>query len=289
MGRTAAVRFGAMDSVGHFDVAPEALREGDSVVIRTDRGLEWGELVSQVRVRDENSETRGPELRGQVLRKATDQDAERQREIIDRLQREETEYCEQLIAKYELPMKLVSVEHLFGSNKVIFFFMADGRVDFRALVKDLARSYRTRIEMRQIGVRDEARMLGRYGPCGRELCCRAFLKALKPIPMKIAKSQKSTLDPAKISGRCGRLKCCLNFEDEMYSEMKRNLPRRGASVDTPGGPGIVIGQEIIEQKVTVRLEDGTNERFSLGEIRATSKQRTGEAPQEAEGPRDGDR
>ncbi|MDP6439699.1 MAG: regulatory iron-sulfur-containing complex subunit RicT [Candidatus Brocadiia bacterium] len=266
MPRYAAVRYGAMDSVAYFDAPPEGLREGDGVIIRTDRGLEWGETVSQMRQRDDDAESRGPEMLGQIMRKATEKDSRRQEEIAGSLEKEEFQYCEKLIAQYELPMKLVKVEHLFGGNKMIFFFLAEGRVDFRALVKELAGRYRTRIEMRQIGVRDEARLLGRYGPCGRELCCRAFLKDLKPIPMKIAKSQKSTLDPAKISGRCGRLKCCLNFEDKLYAELKKALPRRGTTVTTPKGAGVVVAQEIIGQRLLVRLEDGSHQKFDVKDI-----------------------
>lgn len=278
MARIAAVRYGAMDNVAYFEVQPDGMHEGDGVIVRTDRGLEWGEMVSQVRQRSGDGNTRGPDPVGQVLRRASDQDAERHSEIANRLEKEELEYCESLIAQYGLPMKLLTVEHLFGGNKLIFFFMAEGRVDFRALVKELAKRYRTRIEMRQIGVRDEARLLGRLGPCGRVLCCRVFLKTLKPIPMKIAKSQKSTLDPAKISGRCGRLKCCLNFEDEIYKELKRNLPRRGTTVQTPKGPAVVVGQEVIEQKVLVRMEDGVQQRFKIDEI-SRAKRKGGEGRQ----------
>jgi cell fate regulator YaaT (PSP1 superfamily) len=266
MSRIAAVRYGAMDNVAYFEVQQEGLHEGDEVIVRTDRGLEWGEMVSQVRQSTSGAEARAPEPAGQLLRRASEQDQGKHREIIDRLEKEELECCNGLIEKYHLPMKLLSVEHLFGGNKLIFFFSAEGRVDFRALVKELAKRYRTRIEMRQIGVRDEAKLLGRLGPCGRVLCCRVFLKCLKPIPMKIAKSQKSTLDPAKISGRCGRLKCCLNFEDEVYTELKKTLPRRGTNVQTPSGPGVVVGQEIIEQKVVVRLEEGAQMKFPVAEI-----------------------
>ena len=269
--RRAAVRYGAMENVTYFDAQPVGLRRGESVIIRTDRGLEWGELVSDVR-EWEDSDAGAPEAKGDILRKATKQDAQRQEEILASLGEEEFKYCRELIRNYQLPMKLVSVEHLFGGNKMIFFFMADGRVDFRALVKDLAKQYRRRIEMRQIGVRDEARLLGRVGPCGRELCCRTFLKELQPIPMKIAKSQKSTLDPAKISGRCGRLKCCLNFEDALYSELRQKLPRRGATVQTSRGEGVVVGHEVFEQTVDVRFLDGTEERLALEDIRTETEQ-----------------
>ena len=249
-----------MDVVEPFSAPVDSVREGDAVIVRTERGLEWGKAVSPVG----HGEVREP--RGEVVRKATEQDFRKHKDLLESQQKEEFQVCRQLIADYGLPMKLVEVEHLFGGNKIIFFFLADGRVDFRALVKDLAKRYRTRIEMRQIGVRDETRLLGDFGPCGRELCCRGFLSDLKPIPMKIAKSQKSTLDPAKISGRCGRLKCCLNFEDELYAELKRNLPRRGATVKTPVGEGVVMGYRIIDQTVSVKFSDNTERIVPVAEV-----------------------
>jgi len=255
-----AVRHGAIGTVEHFAASVEGLAKGNAVIVRTDRGLEWGTVVSPPLEAD------GLALKGEVLRKATPQDAQREKDIHETIEKEEYQVCNQLIEKYRLPMKLVKVEHLFGGSKVTFFFLAEGRVDFRALVKDLARRYHARIEMRQIGVRDEARLLGEHGPCGRELCCHSFLTALKPIPMKIAKSQKSTLDPAKISGRCGRLKCCLNFEDELYTELKKSLPRRGSVVKTPLGQGVVVGYQILEQTVSVKFPDKTERTLPLSEI-----------------------
>jgi len=263
MPELAAIRYGAMDVVGQFEVEQEQLREGDQVIIRTDRGVEWGEVV---RPRVDPAETVIGEPAGNILRKASEQDLVKQREIREVRERDEHKFCQELITKYALPMKLVRAEHLFGGNKLIFFFLADGRVDFRQLVKDLAKQYRTRIEMRQIGVRDEARLLGEFGACGRELCCRTFLKSLKPIPMKIAKSQKSTLDPAKISGRCGRLKCCLNFEDGLYAELKRSLPRRGSKVKTAIGEGLVVGYDIMAQTVEVRFTDDTEQTLPVTEV-----------------------
>jgi len=261
--RLVAVRYGAMENVNYFSAPEEHVQVGDAVIVRTERGVEWGAVVAP---RDKEQ---GSEPHGEVLRKATAQDAEKQREIEDKLEEEEFKVCRDLIEQYKLPMKLVRVEHLFGGNKVTFFFLADGRVDFRKLVKDLAKEYRTRIEMRQIGVRDETRLLGEFGPCGRELCCRTFLAALKPVPMKVAKSQKSTLDPAKISGRCGRLKCCLKYEDEQYAELKKNLPRRGATVRTPAGEGVVVGYHVLEQTVNVRFSDNTERTLPLRDLELT--------------------
>jgi len=264
MPRLVSVRYGAMDFVDEFEADQEGVREGDHVIIRSGRGVEWGQVVRTPDRQEGEPESNEP--RGNVLRRATQQDMEKLREIRDGREQEEFKVCQELIGKYALPMKLVRAEHLFGGNKLIFFFLADGRVDFRQLVKDLAKRYRTRIEMRQIGVRDEARLLGEFGACGQELCCRTFLKALKPIPMKIAKSQKSTLDPAKISGRCGRLKCCLNFEDGLYTELKEKLPHRGHKVKTPIGEGVVIGYDIMAQTVEVRFPDESSRTLPVKDV-----------------------
>jgi len=259
------VRYGAMEYTDRFELSEESLLPGDHVILRTERGVEWGAVMTTAPVADD-SQDKGKVSTGQILRKATVDDADKQRDIEEHTQVEEFNYCKELITKHKLPMKLLMVEHLFGGHRVVFFFMADGRVDFRRLVKDLAMKYHARIEMRQIGVRDETKLLGLFGPCGRELCCRTFLQALQPVPMKLAKSQKSTLDPAKISGRCGRLRCCLRFEQAVYDELKRELPRRGARVTTPKGRGVVVDYEIIPQRVEVELEEGGKERFTIADI-----------------------
>ncbi|MFQ6048599.1 MAG: stage 0 sporulation family protein, partial [Phycisphaerae bacterium] len=147
-------------------------------------------------------------------------------------------------------------EHLFGGERIIFYFVADGRVDFRGLVRDLAREYQTRIEMRQIGARDEARLIADYEICGRQCCCKNFLKSLRPVSMKMAKIQKATLDPSKVSGRCGRLRCCLRYEQQTYEELEAALPRAGCVVRTGYGCGTVIDRQVLTQLVQVRLEDG---------------------------------
>jgi len=153
-------------------------------------------------------------------------------------------------------MELVDVEHLFGGERIIFYFLAEKRVDFRDLVKDLAREYQTRIEMRQIGVRDEAKLLADYGDCGKPVCCNTHMTVMPPVSMKMAKLQKSTLDPTKISGRCGRLKCCLRFEHEVYEEFQQQLPPVGARVVTRKGQGKVLAQEVLARRVLVEFEDG---------------------------------
>ncbi|MBS3762801.1 MAG: stage 0 sporulation protein [Planctomycetes bacterium] len=256
-----------MGEVEYFSPSEERVTPGDCVIIRTKRGVEWGKVVARQNAPDE-------EPAGQILRRATRKDTSKQKEIQEGKEEEEFQVCRELIEHHELPMKLVKVEHLFGSNKIIFFFLADGRVDFRNLVKDLAKRYRTRIEMRQVGVRDEAKLLGGFGSCGRPLCCRKFLRALKPVPMKVAKNQKSTLDPAKISGRCGRLKCCLKYENGIYRELKANLPRPGTGVRTPAGDGVVVGYEILKQTVNVRFEDDNERSVPVEEIEIVENEKT---------------
>jgi len=265
MARIGVVRHGVMERTERFSLPEEGeVTIGNDVVIRTRRGVEYGRLV----LIEEGAAQARPA--GEVLRKATRKDLERQEAILEEREPEEARTCKRLIKKHELPMKLVRAEHLFGGNKIIFYFLADGRVDFRGLVRDLAKQYRTRIEMRQIGVRDEARIMGLVGPCGNQLCCRTFMTDLKPVPMKLAKDQKSTLDPAKISGSCGRLKCCLKFEEQLYRELKRALPRRGARVTTPEGDGVVVDYEVIGQTVTVELGDGSRQKFPAPQVTRAS-------------------
>jgi cell fate regulator YaaT (PSP1 superfamily) len=262
MARIGVVRYGVMEKTERFSLPEgEEVTIGNDVVVRTRRGVEFGRLV----VIEEGGEDQARPA-GEVLRRAARKDVERQEAILDEQEPEEARACKRLIKKHELPMKLVRAEHLFGGNKIIFYFLADGRVDFRGLVRDLAKEYRTRIEMRQIGVRDEARIMGLVGPCGNQLCCRTFMNDLKPVPMKLAKDQKSTLDPAKISGSCGRLKCCLKFEEQLYKELKRELPRRGSKVATPEGEGVVVDYEVIGQRVTVELSDGSRQKFPAREV-----------------------
>jgi len=163
-------------------------------------------------------------------------------------------------------MELVDAEHLFGGERIIFYFLAEKRVDFRELVKDLAREYRTRIEMRQIGVRDEAKLLADYGDCGKPVCCNTHMAVMPPVSMRMAKLQKSTLDPTKISGRCGRLKCCLRFEQDVYEEYQREMPAVGSRVVTSKGVGRVLAQEILARKVLLEFEDGRRVAVAADEI-----------------------
>jgi cell fate regulator YaaT (PSP1 superfamily) len=163
-------------------------------------------------------------------------------------------------------MELVDVEHLFGGERIVFYFLAEKRVDFRELVKDLAREFRTRIEMRQIGIRDEAKLLADYGDCGKPVCCNTHMYVMPPVSMRMAKLQKSTLDPSKISGRCGRLKCCLRFEQDVYEEFQKELPQPGSRVVTAKGQGRVLAQEILARKVLVEFEDGRRLPVAMEEI-----------------------
>jgi cell fate regulator YaaT (PSP1 superfamily) len=254
MDYVASVRYGESRVIGQFFAKFPGLHMAERCIIRTERGVEIGDIISTVQSAE--SEINSEEYAGEILRKMTDADRQKYHLIKAVEEPKEFEFCQRKIRERALPMKLCSVEHLFGGTKVIFHFLAEERVDFRALVKDLAQEYHSRIEMRQIGVRDEARILAHYEHCGRELCCRTFIKRMDPVTMKMAKSQKATLDPNKISGRCGRLMCCLRFEDAMYEELKKLLPRKGTKVVIKEGKGVVTGSEILAQRVTVELEDG---------------------------------
>lgn len=247
--------------MGEFRTSIADLRAGEAVLVRTERGMELGEVVSG------SQETeRDRKFLGTALRRINDQDEGRVRRIQEELEPSAFEFCNQKIAELELPMKLIAVEHLFGGDKIIFYFVSETRVDFRELVKALASKYHTRIEMRQIGVRDEARLLGTIGHCGLELCCRKHLKDLEAVNMRMAKMQKTTLDPVKISGLCGRLMCCLRFEDQLYQELASRLPPRGKRIRTPRGEGIVISHDILQQKVRVKTEHGTEVEVKLEDI-----------------------
>jgi len=267
--RTMLVRYGKMGFVGIFRHSERDIPTGSAyVVVKTERGMEIGQIISpfchhrgQCSIPSEKInryyEMNGPNYpvsrHGTVVRFASEMDLRDQKHLNGSV-RDKMRFCQQLIEKLNLPMKLIDAEHLFGGERMIFYFMADGRVDFRELVKQLAHQYQTRIEMRQVGARDEARLIADYETCGRECCCKSFLKVLQPINMRMAKLQKATLDPSKISGRCGRLKCCLRYEDEVYTELHRRLPRRNMRVLTEYGAGTVIETQVLTQLVKVRME-----------------------------------
>ncbi|ODU00344.1 MAG: signal peptidase [Planctomycetes bacterium SCN 63-9] len=211
-----------------------------------------GEILAPVTERTE--QFLKPAGRGEILREAGPSDYE-QMSSLTKSQASAFETCQELVRKHRLQMVLVDVEMILGGERIVFYYLAEKRVDFRELVKDLAKVFRTRIEMRQIGVRDEAKLLADYGDCGKPVCCNTHLTEMPSVSMKMAKLQKTTLDPAKISGRCGRLKCCLRYEYDTYRELEKLLPPVGTQVTTPKGIGRVISHEILVLKVTVEFDD----------------------------------
>ena len=251
-------RYGAMASTSTFTSNLDDLRPGETVIGSTDRGTEIVEVVMRVNdLRKLPTNTPFPRL----LRRMTSEDSINE----ERIQREtcpaEFKFCHESIQARKLPMKLTFVEHLLGGERVIFYFLADARVDFRELVRELAREFQARIELKQIGVRDEARILSDYEHCGRPLCCRTFIKKLQPVSMKMAKNQKATLDPSKISGACGRLMCCLRYEDRVYTELQKNIPKRGSVIETADGMGRLIDADVLCQ--TLLVEMGARNRIEL--------------------------
>jgi cell fate regulator YaaT (PSP1 superfamily) len=253
MAQAYVVRYGRMRFLGDFTGLPgQDHPRGQAVVVRSDRGTELGEVLCRASERTHNF-LANP-VNGEILRLPTCDD----RTQDDRHAKEwEHDFatCAELVARRRLQMNLVDLEILHGRERVVFYYLAEKRVDFRELVKDLARALRTRIEMRQIGVRDEAKLLADYGDCGKPVCCNTHLTRMPPVSMKMAKIQKTTLDPSKISGRCGRLKCCLRYEFDTYRELEATLPAQGSIVSTAGGRGRVVGHEILAQKVVVEYED----------------------------------
>ena len=246
-----SVRFKNKGKVYFFDPNGISVKQGDSVIVETAKGLEFAECVQGNHQVDDASVH--PPLRP-VERLATEDDIRRAEEN-RRKEREAFEVCRQRIAKHGLDMKLVDVEYNFEGTKILFFFTSEGRVDFRELVKDLAGVFKTRIELRQIGVRDEARMLGGLGICGRPFCCAQFLDDFQPVSIKMAKTQGLSLNPTKISGSCGRLMCCLKYEQDAYEELVQSVPKVDAFVDTPAGVGTVVDVNLLKGTVRVHLED----------------------------------
>ncbi|OQB24240.1 MAG: hypothetical protein BWY11_01219 [Firmicutes bacterium ADurb.Bin182] len=249
------VKFKDGGKIYYFDPGDNDIKEGDGVIVETARGIEFADVVaSNHEVPDEQIVS---PLKG-IERVATGDDF-RTRNQNKIKEREAFEDCVKKIESHGLDMKLVDVEYAFNGSKIIFYFTAEGRIDFRELVKDLAAVYKTRIELRQIGVRDEAKMLGGLGCCGRPVCCKAFLADFQPVSIKMAKEQNLSLSPAKISGLCGRLMCCLKYEQDTYECTRKLMPRVGKDVIAPDGRGQVIENNVITErtKVRVMLEDGT--------------------------------
>ena len=246
------VRFKKLGKIYFFDPDGIKLNKGQNAIVETARGLELGEVAVSNRMMDEDKLITALK---KVIRIATEEDEKIFFENEKKAQ-EAYSVCEEKIKKHGLDMKLIDVEYTFDSSKLLFYFTADGRIDFRELVKDLAAIYKTRIELRQIGVRDEVKMLGGYGMCGRELCCCNHLSDLNPVSIKMAKEQGLSLNPSKISGVCGRLMCCLKHEQEVYEEKLAKLPNVGAFVNTPDGKGVVDDVQVLKELVTVRVENG---------------------------------
>jgi cell fate regulator YaaT (PSP1 superfamily) len=257
------VRHGAMRFLGTFDADTDTYGRGQEVVVRTERGLEIGQILCPAT--PHAVELIAEPTRGRIIRLLTEQDCA-ERERLRSVEERELETCARFVQQRSLQMELVDVEHVFGGERIIFYFLAEKRVDFRELVKDLAREYQTRIEMRQIGVRDEAKLLADYGDCGKPVCCNTHMVTMPPVSMRMAKLQKSTLDPSKISGRCGRLKCCLRFEQDVYEEFQAQLPPVGSRVLTMKGQGRVLAQEVLARRLLVEFEDGRRLPVAAAEI-----------------------
>src|SRR5207248_387491 len=258
------VRHGVMRFLGDFEPGEGVpCQRGSCVLTRTERGLEVGDILCEATPRAMEMITEP--TKGQIIRLLTADDQEAAGGLKEK-ERQEFDACQRFIHERQLQMALVDVEHLFGGERIVFYFLSEKRVDFRELVKDLAREFQTRIEMRQIGVRDEAKLLADYGDCGKPVCCNTHMTTMPPVSMRMAKLQKSTLDPSKISGRCGRLKCCLRFEQDVYEEFQRELPPPGARILTAKGRGQVIAQEILARKLLVQFEDGRRLIVALNEI-----------------------
>ncbi|MBM6820334.1 MULTISPECIES: PSP1 domain-containing protein [Clostridia] len=253
--KVVGVRFKKAGKIYYFDPADMDIQKDTYVVVETARGIEFGECVIGIK---EISEDDIVAPLKSVLRIATEEDINKHFKNKDK-EKDAFDICLKKIQEHGLTMKLIDVEYTFDNNKVIFYFTADGRVDFRELVKDLATIFKTRIELRQIGVRDEAKMLGGLGPCGRTLCCSTFLGDFASVSIKMAKEQNLSLNPTKISGICGRLMCCLNYEQSTYEDIRKRMPKVGSIVKTNEGTGEVFSNNIVKESVKVKLRKGEEE------------------------------
>ncbi len=262
MADVVGVRFRRAGKVYYFDPAGIDLEVGDQVVVETAKGQSLGQVVisPQQVVASELGEPLKP-----VVRKAEAEDIERSREFAEK-EKESLAVCAELVAKLNLPMKLLSAEYNFDGSRLTFFFGAEERVDFRQLVRELTSRLKTRVELRQVGPRDETKMIGGFGRCGFPLCCASFLSELTPVSIKMAKEQGLPLNPAKISGCCGRLLCCLGYESEFYHEMRGKLPREGQRVSTPVGPASVVGVNLLKETVMVELESKATVELPVSEL-----------------------
>ncbi len=262
MYKVVGVSFKDAGKIYYFNPGDIEIEVGENVIVETARGIEFAEVVLT------NKEITEDELVAplkKVIRKATLKDKEKYEENLKK-EKEAFEICLGKIEKHGLPMKLIDVEYTFDHNKIIFYFTADGRVDFRELVKDLAGVFKTRIELRQIGVRDEAKMVGGLGPCGRATCCKTFLRDFEPVSIKLAKKQGLSLNPAKISGLCGRLMCCLRYECKVYEKLKKQMPEIGEKVNLEIGEGKVVERNLIDKTVKIEVNQGEQIKKDLNEL-----------------------
>lgn len=289
------VRFRQSGKVYYFDPFGQDVKRGDGVIVETAKGVEFGEVTMEP-TEVEDSAIVAP-LRP-IIRVANENDRQSLAQNMNK-EKDAARVAEQKIAEHKLDMKLVGVEYAFNGSKITFYFTADGRVDFRELVKDLAGVFKTRIELRQIGVRDEAKLLGGIGSCGRVVCCKAFLSDFHPVSIKMAKEQNLSLSPTKISGLCGRLMCCLKYEQDCYEDARKRMPRIGREVTTPDGSGTVMENNLLRERVKVKvlLPDGTFDlrEYPLVDIRREEPRRAdpkkadgGPCPEETPGPEDED-
>lgn len=265
--RIVAVSFQSAGKIFDFNAGDLDLSIGDKVIVETERGRALASVV--VAPREETPDSSHPKLKN-VLRIANESDLEMAEKNAAR-EAEALHFCKKRVHERKMEMKLVRAEYLFDGSKIVFFFTADGRVDFRELVRDLAQHFRTRIEMRQIGVRDEAKMVGGLGVCGRELCCCTFLRSFAPVSVKMAKAQGLALNPSKISGQCGRLLCCLGYEYETYNDLRKNLPKCGKKIALDSGQADVIAVNVLKQSVTVS-EKGERREVTLSELEGCGKE-----------------
>lgn len=274
------VRFKPAGKTYYFDPLDMEIRRGNHVIVETARGMEYGEVV--MGIKSIEAEQFKKPVKG-VIRIATDEDTEKYNKNKE-LEKEAYKICIEKIRKHSLEMKLVEVEYTFDGTKILFYFTADGRVDFRELVKDLATVFKTRIELRQIGVRDEAKTLGSIGVCGKSLCCSQFLGEFAPVSIKMAKEQGLSLNPTKISGACGRLMCCLKYEQDTYEELLKVTPRQGALVKTPDGNGTVESVSLLKGLVKVKLDDEnekTLKEFNVSDVKVLKRNnKNNELPKE---------
>ena len=272
------VRFKNAGKLFYFDPGTLLPFAGESVIVETSRGLEFGKVITSLH--EVSDEAIGGELKP-VIRIATYEDFEHQKQN-EIYEKQAYKICQQKIEAHKLDMKLVGVEQTFDNSKILFYFTSNGRVDFRMLVKDLAAVFHMRIELRQIGVRDEAKMLGGLGPCGRPICCGTFQGDFQPVSIKMAKEQNLSLNPTKISGVCGRLMCCLKFEQDHYESTRKRMPKYGREVITPDGTGSVTEINILKETVSVSIDNGESREiktFPLEDIKYPKHNAPKHAPQ----------